>query len=110
MEITWAGASRELSRMAPNMLLYWSFMEETIRRGAGTFNFGRCTPGSGTHRFKKQWGGEDHPLPWGQWSPTGVVSTPSPDSAKFRLATSVWSRLPVGVTRVVGPVLARSLP
>ena len=110
VEITWAGALRAYARAAPNMLLYWAFMEESIRRGAHTFNFGRCSPGSGTHRFKTQWGGEDHPLPWAQWSPSGVTATPSPDSAKFRLATRVWSRLPVAVTNVVGPHLARSLP
>jgi len=109
-EITWAGALREHSRMAPNMLLYWSLMEESIRRGADTFNFGRCSPDSGTHKFKKQWGAEDHALPWAQWSPNGVAATPNPDSAKFRLATRAWQKLPVGVTNRVGPVLARSLP
>lgn len=109
-EITWAGALREHSRIAPNMLLYWALMEESVRREAATFNFGRCTPGSGTHRFKKQWGTEDRPLAWAQWSPGGVSSTPSPDSAKYRLATRVWQKLPIGLTNAVGPVLARSLP
>ncbi len=109
-EITWAGALREASRMAPNMLLYWSLMEESIRKGASAFNFGRCSPDSGTHRFKRQWGGDDLPLPWSQWSPAGVASTPNPDSAKFRLATRVWSRLPVAVTNRLGPPLARLLP
>ncbi|MGD2071600.1 MAG: GNAT family N-acetyltransferase, partial [Gemmatimonadota bacterium] len=61
-EMTWASSLREYSRMAPNMLLYWSFMERCIERGRETFNFGRCTPGGGTHRFKGQWGGEDEPL------------------------------------------------
>ena len=64
LEITWASALREYSRDAPNMLLYWEFMTAAIERGARTFNFGRCTPGSGTHRFKQQWGGETVPLPW----------------------------------------------
>jgi FemAB-related protein (PEP-CTERM system-associated) len=109
-EITWAGSLREASRMAPNMLLYWSLMEEAIRRGAHTFNFGRCSPDSGTHRFKRQWGGEDLPLPWSQWSRDGVAATPNPDSPKYRLATSVWSRLPVAVTNRLGPPLARLLP
>src|SRR5690606_25614950 len=55
-EMTWASSLREHNRMAPNMLLYWAFMEEAIRRGVRTFDFGRCSPGSGTHRFKLQWG------------------------------------------------------
>ncbi len=110
LEMTWAGARRELSRMAPNMLLYWSFMEEAIRRGAHTFNFGRCSPGSGTHRFKRQWGGEDVELPWAQWSEGGVDATPTPEGRKYELATAVWRRLPLAVTNRVGPMLSRVLP
>lgn len=109
-EITWASALREYSRLAPNMLLYWSLMEEMSGRGLKTFNFGRCTPGGGTHRFKSQWGGRDVPLPWAQWSPGGLNGTPSPDSAKFRLATRVWRGLPLAVTNHVGPWLARKIP
>jgi serine/alanine adding enzyme len=109
-EITWASSLREYNRQAPNMLLYWSILEEVVRRGARVFNFGRCTPGSGTHRFKLQWGGRTVPLPWAQWSPRGVDATPSPDRPLYRLATSLWSRLPLSLTNRVGPVLARQLP
>jgi len=109
-ELTWASSLREVNRLAPNMLLYWSLMEEAIRRGLTVFNFGRCTPGGGTHRFKLQWGGHDQSLPWTQWSPSGVTSTPSPDSAKYRAAVAVWQRLPLSVTNRVGPILSRSIP
>lgn len=109
-EITWAGASREHSKMAPNMLLYWGFMEECARRGVSAFNFGRCTVGSGTHRFKSQWGAEDVPLPWLQYSSSGVAATPNPDSPKFRAATRIWSSLPVAVTNLIGPPISRLLP
>jgi len=110
VEITWAGALREHAASAPNMLLYWSFMEESIRRRATVFNFGRCSRDSGTHRFKMQWSGEERPLPWAQWSKSGVATTPSPDSAKFRLATRVWSRLPMPIANAIGPRISRLLP
>lgn len=110
LEITWAGASREHSRLAPNMLLYWGMMEEGVRLGMRVFNFGRCTPDSGTHRFKRQWGTEDHVLPWLQWSESGIPSPPDPDSPKYRTAINLWRRLPVGVTNVLGPPLSRLLP
>lgn len=111
-EITWAASRMEYNRMAPNMLLYWSFMERMTERGVKVFNFGRCTPGGGTHRFKKQWGDtRDVPLPWAQWSPSGVAATPNPDgSALYRYATRAWSRLPLAVTNRLGPPLARNLP
>jgi serine/alanine adding enzyme len=111
LEITWAAALREHSRVAPNMLLYWKFMERSVERGLRTFNFGRCTPGAGTHRFKRQWGGEDVPLPWLQWSKGGVSATPSPDGGRlFRMATEAWKRIPLPVAARLGPPLARRLP
>lgn len=111
LEMTWAASLREHNRTAPNMLLYWSFMERAIGQGMRAFNFGRSTPGVGTHRFKRQWGGEDVPLPWLQWSGSGVSATPNPDgSGIYRLATTVWQRVPVPVASRVGPWLARALP
>jgi FemAB-related protein (PEP-CTERM system-associated) len=108
-EITWASSLREFSREAPNMLLYWTLMEEMIRRGVPTFNFGRCTPGGGTHRFKLQWGGEDEPLPWYQWSSDGRAATPNPDGG-FGLAVRAWQRLPLPLANRIGPLLARRIP
>ncbi len=109
-ELTWASSLRRYAREAPNMLLYWSLMERAIAQGIGVFDFGRCTPGSGTHRFKLQWGGVDQPLPWSQWSPQGLVAPPTPDKPIYQLAGAVWRRLPLPVTTAVGPMLARVLP
>ena len=108
-EMTWASSLREHSRRAPNMLLYWSFMEQMIERGIRVFNFGRCTPGGGTHRFKRQWGGEDIPLPWAQWSPDGLA-TPSPKRPLYRFASASRRRLPLPIAVRLGPRLARNLP
>jgi serine/alanine adding enzyme len=110
LEVTWASSLRELNRLSPNMLLYARLMEEAIGRGVRLFNFGRCTPDGPTHRFKQQWGGHDVPLPWAYWSKSGVAGTPSPDRPLFRVATAMWSRLPMAVANRLGPVLARQLP
>jgi len=34
----------------------------------------------------------------------------SPSNPRFRLATELWKRLPLGVTKAVGPVLTRYVP
>jgi FemAB-related protein (PEP-CTERM system-associated) len=109
-EMTWASSLREHNRSAPNMLLYWSFMKRMIDGKVRVFNFGRCTPQGGTHRFKRQWGGVDAPLPWAQWSPGDVAATPSPDRPLFRLATAAWGRMPLNLANRLGPLLARKLP
>lgn len=108
-EMTWASALREHSRAAPNMLLYWAFMEEMIRRGARAFNFGRCTPGGGTHRFKLQWGGREEPLPWAHWSRSGQDRPPDAERGVFRLAVAAWQRLPLPIANRIGPVVARRI-
>ena len=110
VEIVWASSVRAYNKFSPNMLLYADLIEESVRRGARIFNFGRCTPGGPTHKFKTQWGGEDIPLAWPYWSRAGTVGTPSPDRPIFRAATAVWSRLPLAVANRLGPVLARQLP
>lgn len=107
-EITWASSLREYSSTAPNMLLYWSMMEEVIRRGASTFNFGRCTPGEGTHRFKLQWGGHDQELPWHVWPEPGADNGEPGRAA--RLASEAWQRLPIAIANRLGPVIAKQLP
>jgi serine/alanine adding enzyme len=108
-ELVWASALREHSRSAPNMLLYWAFMERMIGRGVRTFNFGRCTPGGGTHRFKLQWGGADLPLPWLVWPPASDEDDGSPGRTA-RALSAVWQRLPLSVANRAGPMVARHLP
>ena len=108
-EMTWASALREFSRSAPNMLLYWSFMEAMIARGVKVFNFGRCTPDGGTHRFKKQWQSRDVPLPWTQLRPEGTSADDGAPSAAFRAASALWQRLPLPIANTIGPLLARRL-
>ncbi len=109
-EMTWAGAVRESRTLAANMLLYWAFMEQMISRGVRVFNFGRCSPGGGTHRFKQQWGGTDVPLPWCQYARRGRSATPSPDDPAFSWGPRVWRLLPLSIANRLGPRLVRFLP
>ncbi|HET8650814.1 MAG TPA: GNAT family N-acetyltransferase [Gemmatimonadales bacterium] len=110
-EMTWASALSEYNRIAPNMLLYWSFMERAVKAGLGTFNFGRCTPEGGTHRFKKQWGSRDEPLWWYQRTPTGEpASTPSPDDGAYSWGPRLWKKLPVSLATMIGPRIVRGIP
>jgi serine/alanine adding enzyme len=109
-EMTWGGARRETRGIGSNMLLYCSFMEQMIDRGVHAFNFGRCTPGSGTHAFKRQWGSHDVPLPWCQFARQGHLATPSPHDPAFSWGPRLWRRLPLAVANLLGPRLVRFLP
>ncbi len=110
MEITWASSLLEHKRVAANMSVYWELMRRGIQEGLGRFNFGRCTPGSGTHKFKLQWGGRDVPLHWYQASEGSEDRTPSPDDPSFAWGPRVWKRLPLFVANRLGPSIVRLIP
>jgi hypothetical protein len=110
LEMTWAASLREFNRVSPNMLLYWTCIEHAISLGARTFNFGRCTPGSGTHRFKTQWGGRDQALWWYQLSASPATTTPSPSDPAYSWGPRVWRRLPTPLATAIGPSIVRCIP
>lgn len=109
-EMTWASSLHAYSRIAPNMLLYWSFMERAMAEGVTLFNFGRCTPGAGTHRFKRQWGSRDEQLWWYQRARHPEASTPSPDDGAYAWGPRIWRRLPLPLATTLGPWIVRSIP
>ena len=109
-EMTWAASLAEYNAIAPNMLLYWAFMERAAEQGVAAFNFGRCTPGSGTHRFKQQWGGRDVPLWWYQHSAGQRAATPSPHDKAFAWGPRMWRRLPLPIANMLGPSVVRLIP
>jgi serine/alanine adding enzyme len=110
-EMTWASALAEFNRISANMGLYWAFMERAANEGCTLFNFGRCTPGSATHRFKLQWGARDEALHWYERSAAGSEAhTPSPDDGAYSWGPRIWRRLPVGMATALGPRIVRGIP
>jgi FemAB-related protein (PEP-CTERM system-associated) len=107
----WASSLREFRQLCPNMLLYWSMLEWAVAAGATTFDFGRSSPGGGTHQFKLQWGAVERALCW-EYVLLSRSEPPvqDPSNAKFGRAIAIWQRLPLGIANRIGPIIARSLP
>lgn len=111
LEIPWASSNRKYNHLAPNMLLYSSTLEHACLKGCKEFDFGRSTQGSGTHRFKEQWGAKPTQLYWYYWKRTGSeVPVHSPTNGIYSLAATVWRRLPVAVANSLGPHIVKYLP
>jgi FemAB-related protein (PEP-CTERM system-associated) len=109
-EVPSASSLRQFSSTNANMLMYWHLLERAIERGQHTFDFGRSTVDSNTFRFKKQWGAEPHPAVWQYYVRRGTVGDMRPESSRYRHFIRIWQRLPVGVTRLVGPAIVRGIP
>lgn len=111
LEIPWASSLREFNHLSPNMLLYWRALQFGCEQGYGQFDFGRSTPGEGTYRFKAQWGAEPLQLHWHYWVRGGKpLPELNPKNPRYRTAIAIWTRLPVALTRLIGPPLVKNLP
>ncbi|MDZ7289556.1 MAG: FemAB family PEP-CTERM system-associated protein [candidate division KSB1 bacterium] len=111
LEIPWASSLRRYNHLAANMLLYWSVLEFAIQQGYQRFDFGRSSPGEGTYKFKEQWGAQPVPLHWQYWLGNGTqLPNLSPTNSKYHLAISVWQKLPLFLTRWIGPAIVRHIP
>ena len=109
-EVPSASSLREFQSTSANMLMYWQLLCRAIERGQTTFDFGRSSEESGTYRFKKQWGAEPHPAVWQYHVRQGSIGDMRPESGKFRLMIKCWQRLPLGVSRWLGPKIVRGIP
>jgi FemAB-related protein (PEP-CTERM system-associated) len=111
LEIPWASSLRSYNHSGPNMLLYWNALELACERGYRYFDFGRSTPGEGTYRFKEQWGARPVQLYWHYWMRNGGhVPQLNPKNPKYRMAIKIWQRLPVSLTKLIGPGIVKNLP
>ncbi|MBE0596680.1 MAG: FemAB family PEP-CTERM system-associated protein [Desulfuromonadales bacterium] len=111
LEVPWASSIRDFRELCPNNLLYWEAIRFAIGQGARQFDFGRSTPGEGTFRFKSQWGAKPVSLSWQYLLDKGsVLPELNLSNPKYRLAIQLWQRLPVLLTRILGPRIVRSIP
>jgi len=104
VHIQWASSLKRYNRMSPNMLLYWTLLEQACQQGCEEFDFGRSSPDSGTFRFKEQWGAAPAPLSWDYWLRPGA-SVPELDATnpRYAFAVRVWQHLPLVVANSCGP-------
>jgi serine/alanine adding enzyme len=110
LENPWASSLHNYSRMAPNMLLYWTMLEYACGNGYRYFDFGRSTPDEGTYKFKEQWGAKPTPLHWHYLSLNGTtINEETSEKSKFDKAIQYWQKLPVPVTKIIGPMIRKHI-
>jgi FemAB-related protein (PEP-CTERM system-associated) len=109
-EVPSASSLRSHNHTCCNMLLYWHLLERAIGRKQSSFDFGRCSLEGGTYPFKKQWGAVPSPTGWQFYLRHGGLGEMNPHNPRFRRYVRWWQRLPVSVTRLLGPPIVRGIP
>jgi FemAB-related protein (PEP-CTERM system-associated) len=109
-EVPSASSLRQYKHTNANMLLYWRMLERAAQRGQRIFDFGRSSQDSSTYNFKKQWGAVPHPAEWQYYLRYGSISDMRPNNPKYQRLIQIWQRLPVRLTRLIGPAIVRGIP
>lgn len=110
LEIPWASTIRNVSHLSVNMLMYWKILCFAISKKYSYFDFGRSSIESGTYKFKKQWGAQPKQLYWHYWLKSGSLPALNPANPKYALIINIWKRLPIFITRLIGPAIVKNLP
>ena len=113
--IPWASTKAEFNRLSPNMMLYWSLLQDLCDNNISEFDYGRSSYGEGTFKFKQQWGAKPTPLNWQTFRLDNNHKTPEAEkvidnttSGKLReIVESIWRKLPIKVTILLGPKIRK---
>jgi FemAB-related protein (PEP-CTERM system-associated) len=107
----YGGALSEALPYAVNDFMYWELLSYAAEAGYRTFDFGRSREGTGAYHFKRHWGFEPVLLPYQYILRDGhPMPNLSPSNPRMHVAVQIWKRLPLPMTKVIGPWLTRYLP
>ncbi|HEY1190651.1 MAG TPA: GNAT family N-acetyltransferase, partial [Gemmata sp.] len=109
-EVPTASSLRAYNPSNVNMLMYHHLLRRAVERGQRVFDFGRSTLEGNTFKFKKQWGAVPHPATWQYRVLRGSVGEMRPDNPRYQRAIRLWQKLPVELTRALGPWVVRGIP
>jgi FemAB-related protein (PEP-CTERM system-associated) len=93
-----------------NDFMYWELLRRAGERGIRVFDYGRSKVGTGSYHFKKNWGFEPEPL-YCEFHLVKARQLPNvnPTNPRYRVFIELWKRLPLPVSRWLGPLIARQL-
>jgi FemAB-related protein (PEP-CTERM system-associated) len=95
----------------PNNFMYYDLMRWGGQNGYRSFDFGRSKRVKGSYDFKSHWGMVERELPYEvHLVKSKKLPNYSPANPAFRLPILCWQKLPLGLTKALGPRLIRFVP
>lgn len=106
----YGGGGSAARPVAGNDFMYWEVMERARQRGIRLFDYGRSKRGTGSFDFKTHWGFEPEQLYYEYYLVKArAVPELNPTNPRYQKVIALWQRMPLWITRTIGPVLARNL-
>ncbi|MEK7831534.1 MAG: GNAT family N-acetyltransferase [Acidobacteriota bacterium] len=107
----YSGANPAYHRAGVNNFMYRELMLRSAQRGFIRFDFGRSKLGTGACEFKRGWRMTERVLPY-KFFLVRADKMPNlnPTNPKFNLMIETWKRLPLWLTKLIGPKIVRNFP
>jgi FemAB-related protein (PEP-CTERM system-associated) len=107
----YAGVYPEFYRTGINNFMYAELMRRSAARGYTRFDFGRSKRSTGAYEFKRGWQMQERALPY-QFYLVNAQRLPqlNPTNPKFKWMIETWKRLPLTLTKLIGPPVVKYLP
>lgn len=107
----YSGEIKKYHRMRINNFMYYKLMQLGVERGCKRFDFGRSRKETGSYFFKKNQGFTPQDLNYQYYLPArGEIPKLNPSNPKFDLPKKIWKSLPLPITKLIGPLLAKNFP
>jgi FemAB-related protein (PEP-CTERM system-associated) len=111
VEGMWLGIRGDHKRQGVGYVLYWELIKHACEAGYASHHLGRSSVNSGAEQFKKKWNAQTVQLYWHYiLRSRAEIPTLNPSSPKYQLAIKAWQKLPLSVTKMLGPFISRSIP
>jgi FemAB-related protein (PEP-CTERM system-associated) len=111
VEGMWSYSLKKYSCLKVNYFLYWQLIKRACEKGCDRYHLGRSTVDSNGQKYKAKWGARPRQLYWEYVvNGSGRIPELNVDNPKYRLAIGLWRWLPLGLTRIAGPFLAKGIP
>lgn len=107
----YGGALKEAFDLKVNNFMYWELMKYGSENGYKIFDFGRSKKGSGSFDFKKHWGLSPIQLNYQYYlNRSDKIPDINPLNPKYHTMINVWKKLPLPITKIIGPVIVKYIP
>ena len=111
MHTYYAAWAEEFRALVPNTFMYFDHLFWAGQNGYTCFDFGRSKYGTGPYEFKKQWDVTERALPYEvKLVRRETMPDFTPSNPKFALAIKLWRKIPLEITRHIGPRFVALFP
>jgi FemAB-related protein (PEP-CTERM system-associated) len=106
----YGGGNADSRRLKSADFMYYHVMCNAKKRECTWFDFGRSKNDSGPYNYKKTWGMEPQPLHYYyHLVKANELPNLSPNNPKYKFFISMWQKLPLKLSQLMGPFLSKYL-